>query len=85
VPAVTARGGWVVNVPDYCVEEVSDHVVAMLLDFWRGITKFDLEVKRGRLFCSLPSQSDLALRRVLDRISLFAESPGTSRESILEI
>jgi D-3-phosphoglycerate dehydrogenase / 2-oxoglutarate reductase len=48
VPAVTARGGWVVNVPDYCVEEVSDHVVAMLLDFWRGITKFDLEVKRGR-------------------------------------
>jgi D-3-phosphoglycerate dehydrogenase len=48
VPAVTARGGWVVNVPDYCVEEVSDHVVAMLLDAWRGITKFDLEVKHGR-------------------------------------
>jgi D-3-phosphoglycerate dehydrogenase len=48
VPAVTARGAWVVNVPDYCVEEVSDHVVAMLLDAWRGITKFDLEVKRGR-------------------------------------
>lgn len=48
VPAVTARGAWVVNVPDYCVEEVSDHVVAMLLDFWRGITRFDLEVKRGR-------------------------------------
>lgn len=47
VAAVTERGGWVVNVPDYCVEEVSDHVVAMLLDAWRGITKFDLEVKSG--------------------------------------
>src|SRR4051812_7329154 len=28
VEAASARGAWVANVPDYCVEEVSDHAVA---------------------------------------------------------
>jgi D-3-phosphoglycerate dehydrogenase len=32
VGAATARRGWVANVPDYCVEEVSDHAIALLLD-----------------------------------------------------
>jgi D-3-phosphoglycerate dehydrogenase len=48
IPAATARGAWVTNVPDYCVEEVSDHVVAMLLSHWRGVTQFDREAKLGR-------------------------------------
>jgi len=48
IPAATARGAWVTNVPDYCVEEVSDHVVAMLLSHWRGVTAFDRESKLGR-------------------------------------
>ena len=48
VPAATARGAWVTNVPDYCVEEVSDHAVGMILAWARGIVSFDHEVKRGR-------------------------------------
>src|SRR4030095_3319591 len=32
VSSATARGAWVTNVPDYCVEEVSDHAIALLLD-----------------------------------------------------
>ena len=32
IDAVTERGAWVTNVPDYCVEEVSDHAIAMLLN-----------------------------------------------------
>ena len=40
MPAATARGAWVTNVPDYCVEEVSDHAVALLLDLWRGVTRW---------------------------------------------
>jgi D-3-phosphoglycerate dehydrogenase / 2-oxoglutarate reductase len=48
IPAATARGAWVTNVPDYCVEEVSDHVIAMLLSHWRGVTQFDREAKLGR-------------------------------------
>ncbi|HKE95359.1 MAG TPA: C-terminal binding protein [Povalibacter sp.] len=47
IPAATARGAWVTNVPDYCVEEVSDHVVAMALAFWRGIAAMDRDVKQG--------------------------------------
>jgi phosphoglycerate dehydrogenase-like enzyme len=47
IPAATARGVWVTNVPDYCVEEVSDHAIAMLLSHWRGITAFDRDAKRG--------------------------------------
>jgi D-3-phosphoglycerate dehydrogenase len=47
VAAATARGAWVANVPDYCVEEVSDHAIALLLDLWRGVAKFDRAVKRG--------------------------------------
>jgi len=47
VAAATARGAWVTNVPDYCVEEVSDHAVAMLLALWRGLIRMDREVKAG--------------------------------------
>lgn len=47
IPAATARGAWVTNVPDYCVEEVSDHAVAMALNFWRGIASMDRDVKQG--------------------------------------
>lgn len=48
VPAATARGAWVTNVPDYCVEEVSDHAVGMVLAWARGLVIFDREVKRGK-------------------------------------
>jgi len=47
VAAATSRGAWVTNVPDYCVEEVSDHVIGLLLSFWRGIVSFDREAKQG--------------------------------------
>ncbi|HTX05371.1 MAG TPA: C-terminal binding protein [Steroidobacteraceae bacterium] len=48
VDEATRRGIWVTNVPDYCLEEVSDHAVAMLLAWARGLTHFDREVKAGR-------------------------------------
>ena len=41
VAAATARGAVVTNVPDYCVEEVSDHAVGLLLAWARGIVTFD--------------------------------------------
>ena len=48
IVAATERGAWVTNVPDYCVEEVSDHAVGMLLAHWRGLVHFDRESKRGQ-------------------------------------
>ncbi|MGH8176134.1 MAG: C-terminal binding protein [Steroidobacter sp.] len=47
IAAASERGAWVTNVPDYCVEEVSDHAIALLLDLWRGVTVMDRDVKRG--------------------------------------
>ena len=46
--AATARGAWVANVPDYCVEEVSDHAVALAYAWFRGIASFDHAVKGGQ-------------------------------------
>jgi D-3-phosphoglycerate dehydrogenase len=48
VAEATRRGIWVTNVPDYCIEEVSDHAVGMLLAWARGLVQFDGEVKAGR-------------------------------------
>lgn len=45
VPDVTARGAWVTNVPDYCVAEVSDHALALLLSAVRGVALLDRDVK----------------------------------------
>jgi D-3-phosphoglycerate dehydrogenase / 2-oxoglutarate reductase len=48
VPAATARGVWVCNVPDYCVEEMADHALALLLALVRGIVELDRSVRAGR-------------------------------------
>lgn len=47
VAEATRRGVWVTNVPDYCVEEVSDHAVALALSWLRGVTSLDREVHAG--------------------------------------
>jgi len=47
VAAAAARGAWVTNVPDYCVEEVSDHALALILAWLRGVVVLDREVKQG--------------------------------------
>ena len=47
VAEATRRGVWVTNVPDYCVEEVSDHAVALALSWLRGVTPLDREVRAG--------------------------------------
>jgi D-3-phosphoglycerate dehydrogenase len=46
--AATSRGVWVTNVPDYCLEEVSDHAVGFALAWSRGLIHFDRQVRAGR-------------------------------------
>lgn len=48
VETATEHGAWVTNVPDYCVEEVSDHALGMVLAWTRGLAALDREVRAGR-------------------------------------
>jgi D-3-phosphoglycerate dehydrogenase / 2-oxoglutarate reductase len=48
VAAATEHGVLVTNVPDYCVAEVSDHAVAMILAWTRGLVSADRAVHAGR-------------------------------------
>ncbi len=59
VDAATKRNIRVTNVPDYCVEEVSDHAVGFALAWTRGLAFFDREVRAGRWM-----PSDAKLRRL---------------------
>ncbi|SIT37893.1 Lactate dehydrogenase-like oxidoreductase [Paraburkholderia piptadeniae] len=59
VDAATARGIVVTNVPDYCVEEVSDHAIGFALAWTRGLVFFDREVHAGRW-----SPAEARLRRL---------------------
>ena len=45
VPAATERKVMVANVPDYCVSEVADHTLALLLAWWRRIGELDQQVR----------------------------------------
>jgi D-3-phosphoglycerate dehydrogenase len=48
VAAAGARGVVVTRVPDYCVDEVSDHVAGLVLAWARGIPFFDRSMRAGR-------------------------------------
>jgi D-3-phosphoglycerate dehydrogenase len=61
VDEATRRGIWVTNVPDYAVEEVSDHAVGMLLACARGLVHYDREVRAGHW-----DPAGAKLRRVRD-------------------
>jgi D-3-phosphoglycerate dehydrogenase len=58
--SAAAAGIWVAYVPDYCIEEVADHALAMLLALNRRLVKLDALVRGGRW--GVPS--GLAVRRL---------------------
>ena len=48
VGAATDCGVCVVNNPDYCLEEVSDHTLALLLSLARKVTTLDKTIRSGK-------------------------------------
>ena len=46
-PPRRPRGITVVNVPDYCIDEVADHSIALMLGLTRGIVALDRAVHAG--------------------------------------
>ena len=47
VEAAARHGVWVCNVPDYCVDEMADHALALLLSLVRGVVELDRSVREG--------------------------------------
>ena len=47
--AATDAGIWVANVPDYCVDEVADHALLLLLSAWRRLTELERVWHAGAL------------------------------------
>jgi D-3-phosphoglycerate dehydrogenase / 2-oxoglutarate reductase len=45
VPAATARRVMVCNVPDYCISDLTEHTMALLLAWWRRIPELDRQVR----------------------------------------
>jgi D-3-phosphoglycerate dehydrogenase len=47
IAAASERGILVTNVPDYCIDEVSDHALALILSLARGVARLDRAVRAG--------------------------------------
>jgi D-3-phosphoglycerate dehydrogenase / 2-oxoglutarate reductase len=45
VAALTARGVMACNVPDYCISDLAEHTMALLLAWWRRIGEMDRQVR----------------------------------------
>ena len=60
--AAAARGIPVCNVPDYCIDEVADHALALILDLTRKITANAGKVRAGGWGLAVPLQALFALR-----------------------
>lgn len=60
VAAATEHGMMVCNTPSYCVDEVSDHAIALLLDCLRHVSRLDRAMHRGEQ----PRQEPGRIRRM---------------------
>jgi D-3-phosphoglycerate dehydrogenase len=47
IVAATHRNVWVCNVPDYCIEEMADSTIALVLALLRGVVALDRTVRTG--------------------------------------
>jgi D-3-phosphoglycerate dehydrogenase len=54
VAAAAERGIWVCNVPDYCVDEVADHALALLYALLRGLPRLQASVRAGEWISLAP-------------------------------
>jgi len=55
VAAAAERGIPVTRVPDYCVDEVATHAIAMALSLWRRLPGYDAATRNGGWGISLPA------------------------------
>jgi D-3-phosphoglycerate dehydrogenase len=57
VAAAASRGIAVTNVPDYCIDEVADHTIALVAACLRGFAPLGASIRGGRWEPTLPGRS----------------------------
>ena len=81
VDTATRLGILVTWVPDYCVDEVSDHALALLLSWNRRINLFDSSVKAGRWHVELTMPVQRLRGRTMGIIGLGRIGKALSRKA----
>jgi D-3-phosphoglycerate dehydrogenase / 2-oxoglutarate reductase len=71
--AAADRGIPVCNVPDYCIDEVADHALAMILDLTRKITANAGKVRAGGWGLAVPLGAMFALRDMTVGVVAFGQ------------
>jgi phosphoglycerate dehydrogenase-like enzyme len=64
IPAATARGMWVSYVPDYGIDEVAAHAIALMMEGMRSVGRQSAEVKSGKW----QSNSAAPVKRMCDSV-----------------
>jgi D-3-phosphoglycerate dehydrogenase len=62
IDAAQSRGIPVCNVPDYCIDEVADHTLALILASTRKLVQNNLQVRTGPWALAVPLEAMQALR-----------------------
>ena len=78
--AATERRIVVCHAPGYCVEEVSDHAVALLLDLGRRITFIDRHVQSGGWYLDLEPQARRMSTQVLGLLGMGRIAQAVARK-----
>lgn len=64
VEAAHARGIPVCNIPDYCIDEVADHTLTMILALTRHVVANALTIRGGQWKLAVPLERMMALRQM---------------------
>jgi D-3-phosphoglycerate dehydrogenase len=68
VEAATEHGIYVTNVPDYCLEEMAEHTLALILACGRKLLRFDRAVREGKWDSRAPREIREKIRPPMFRL-----------------
>jgi len=83
IEEATRRGIIVTNVPSYCVDEVSEHAMALLLSCARQVSFYDRAIKKGRWNPQTGNKKFRLRGKTLGLI--FIKAPHSGQNSVLLI
>lgn len=81
IAACTMRGVVVCNVPDYCLEEVSDHTIALAMTLDRGVVRLNNAIRSGDYSLTSAKPMQRLSQRTFGLIGLGNIARATARKA----